>query len=179
MKKIILSKTSKFKYDKKFKKFVPRWGVLDDISESAIHKKFTLLSSRLETFKYWPCEYFIKGEELAEAGFFYTEKSDIVVCFCCSGELCKFKPFDDDAFKKHAKNFSTCKYINFKKGHEYVNHQRSQDGELKCSICYEQCRDILFHPCLHVCACSGCSLRLSSCPVCRQIIIFEQKIYIT
>ena len=119
MKKIILAKTNKFTYDRRTKKLVQNWGVLDNIIETASHAHYVQVSNRLNTFRMWPCDYFLRGEDLAEAGFFYYGKSDVVTCFSCNLELGNWRPFDD-VYKQHAIFSWSCKYLAFKKGLKYI-----------------------------------------------------------
>lgn len=119
MSKIVWTKTWKYKYNKKLKKFVPFWGVSDDIKKLSIYPGLAKLESRLQTFYLWPLEYIVSGKAMAAAGFFYKGNSDIVTCFCWGGQLFKCDPFDNDPCKKHANYFPSCKCINFKKGKKY------------------------------------------------------------
>ena len=40
----------------------------------------------------------------------------------------------------------------------------------ECCICTETTQLIIFAPCGHTCTCSGCSLRINTCPLCRGLI---------
>ncbi|XP_035788000.1 death-associated inhibitor of apoptosis 2-like [Anopheles albimanus] len=62
--------------------------------------------NRLATFAYWPVS-FIKPEELAEAGFYYTHQADEVKCAWCSGVIGRWE-LGDNAFQEHAKFFPGC-----------------------------------------------------------------------
>lgn len=183
MKKIILTKTSKYRYDKKLKKFIVRWTVLDDITRSSIHPSLATFSSRLETFNIWPSTDFIRADDLAEAGFFYSGHFDVFTCFSCGGQLTNRQIEGYNVFKSHAYFFPSCKFINHKKGRDFVarcseKHQ-GEDSVSKCSVCYDNTRSILFYPCLHLCACEVCSKKLSSCPMCRRLIDNKQKVFLT
>jgi hypothetical protein len=50
----------------------------------------------------------------------------------------------------------------------------------KCCICYENNVNILFLPCSHICVCSLCGLKetVSSCPMCRHVILVKKTAYI-
>lgn len=50
----------------------------------------------------------------------------------------------------------------------------------KCCICYENNVNIIFLPCSHICACSLCGLKesVSSCPMCRDVILVKKTAYI-
>lgn len=45
-----------------------------------------------------------------------------------------------------------------------------------CAICCDNPRDVIFHPCNHVCVCQVCNQDVESCPICRQEI--EKRIII-
>lgn len=57
--------------------------------------------ARLRSFDEWPRSMKQKPEQLSDAGFFYTEKSDRVICFSCGGGL---RDWDekDDPWEQHA-----------------------------------------------------------------------------
>lgn len=44
----------------------------------------------------------------------------------------------------------------------------------ECCICMSEPKDVVFMPCFHFYCCSGCSERLSKCPICRMPV--ERKI---
>lgn len=180
MKKILLAKTSKYTYDKKLKRLVLNWGVLNNIIASAAHSSYAQVTSRTTSFENWPCEYFLRGEDLAEAGFFYTKQLDHIVCFSCNLELGNWRPFDD-VDRQHALLSRGCKYLNFKRGQEYVRGQReeTEKDSLKCAICFDRPRNTLFIPCSHITACKECSRQLVNCPVCRELIREEKIVYIS
>lgn len=49
----------------------------------------------------------------------------------------------------------------------------------QCNICLENCKDTVFLPCRHLCACWGCAVRFSGgkCPTCRADVEAMQFIY--
>ena len=51
------------------------------------------------------------------------------------------------------------------------------DGNI-CTICVENPLEILFRPCMHVCACAKCARKLQSCPVCCAVPTRRDKIYL-
>lgn len=50
------------------------------------------------------------------------------------------------------------------------------DGD-ECVICMEKCKDTVFDPCRHRCACQSCASKLRSCPICRKNIAKQLLIY--
>lgn len=87
-------------------------------------------SARLRTFKEWPKSMKQRPKELCDAGFFYTYKSDCVICFSCGGTLRDWDE-DDIAWEQHALWFDTCNYVQLLKGQEYVNMMRNKIWEIK------------------------------------------------
>ncbi|KYN30933.1 Apoptosis inhibitor IAP [Trachymyrmex septentrionalis] len=73
-------------------------------------KDYRFESARLDSFKDWSYLW-IKPEELAAAGFYYTGESDKVKCFMCEIELIKWKP-EDNPIVKHKLNSRKCDFIN-------------------------------------------------------------------
>ena len=47
-----------------------------------------------------------------------------------------------------------------------------------CSVCIDKRKNIMFTPCNHVCVCEECSIKVSSCPICRGDIEKKTKVYI-
>lgn len=48
-----------------------------------------------------------------------------------------------------------------------------------CVVCMEQPRAVALLDCGHVCVCSECALRLSTCPVCRQHIVRTVRTFVS
>ncbi|XP_033105453.1 putative inhibitor of apoptosis [Anneissia japonica] len=69
-----------------------------------------IFATRLATFSSWPIELIISKTSLAEAGFFYTHKSDMVECYSCHGKI-KDWQIGDDAFKEHKRHFPRCALV--------------------------------------------------------------------
>lgn len=171
-----------YTFHKKTKKFVKKTYIEDDIVQSANFPEYGTKSSRLNTFTDWPIEYFLKSEDLAECGFFYTGKSDNVTCFSCGGGLNTWQP-SDDINLVHALFFPNCKYLNYQKGCEYVQtHQkkiRENHDSYKCNICLDKLKNILFLPCAHVTSCQSCARQMVNCPICRCLILEEKEVFLT
>jgi hypothetical protein len=58
-----------------------------------------------------------------------------------------------------------------------VQDEQTHNEELKCSICMENKKCIVFN-CGHLCSCHACSERLDICPVCRVKISSKMRVYI-
>jgi len=61
------------------------------------------------TFKKWPVA-FIDKNNLVEAGFYYTDHSDVVCCAFCVAQIGLWQE-GDDAFKEHQPWSPNCKFI--------------------------------------------------------------------
>lgn len=84
------------------------------------------LESRLSTFQTWPQGIKQRPNQLAEAGFFYTGFGDQTLCYCCGGGLQDWME-KDDPWEQHALWFSKCKFVNLKKGPEFVAKVKAQN----------------------------------------------------
>lgn len=80
---------------------------------------FAQPQQRLSSFEDWPVALTQKPQELAEAGFFYTGKGDLVTCFSCGGRLKGWEP-NDDPWQEHAKHYDDCQFLLLTKGFGYV-----------------------------------------------------------
>ena len=49
--------------------------------------------------------------------------------------------------------------------------------EDRCKVCLDKKSDCLFMPCNHLCCCTGCSMALKTCPVCRTKLKTILKVY--
>ncbi|GBP70942.1 E3 ubiquitin-protein ligase IAP-3 [Eumeta japonica] len=83
------------------------------------YPQYATTSARLITFKEWPKSLPVKPEDLADAGFFYTGRSDKTLCFYCGGGLRDWKD-NDNPWEEHAVWFARCKFLLLVKGNEYV-----------------------------------------------------------
>lgn len=81
---------------------------------------YAIESSRLRTFDEWPRAMKQRPRELIDAGFFYTHKSDRVICFSCGGILRDWCE-NDIPWEQHALWYDTCSYLQLTKGQEYID----------------------------------------------------------
>ncbi|XP_043280002.1 baculoviral IAP repeat-containing protein 7-B-like isoform X2 [Venturia canescens] len=84
------------------------------------HPEYASYDARLSTFKSWPKSMPQTKECLADAGFWYTGRSDQTICYHCGGGLKDWEP-TDDPWEQHAQWFSKCYYLLMVKGQAYVN----------------------------------------------------------
>lgn len=72
---------------------------------------YTVKSKRLESFVgKWPPNHFIKPEELAEAGLYYTGPGDRCQCAWCKGGLLNWE-VGDTALGEHQRHFPECPFV--------------------------------------------------------------------
>ena len=69
--------------------------------------------------KNWPVKEHVIPHEMADAGFYYSDDSDRVICFYCGGGLKNWEP-KDNLWYEHAKWFPLCEYVLKKQGMDYV-----------------------------------------------------------
>lgn len=53
-----------------------------------------------------------------------------------------------------------------------------EDSERECVICLSAPKDTVLVPCGHFCVCSSCAANVPSCPMCRTVIQFRQKVFL-
>lgn len=161
-------------------------------------------SARLASFSDWPKSMKQTPQQMADAGFFYTGKSDIVQCFCCGGALRGWLS-EDDPWTEHANNFSGCYYVNLTKSNDSTHRSRPKEALVKtdsaekaeasvsthneayedeeaddkvCKVCYNRPYDTVFMPCGHVVACRKCATSVSKCPLCNDQYTNIVRIYL-
>lgn len=81
--------------------------------------EFAIETARLRSFDEWPKTMKQKPEQLSDAGFFYTQKGDRVICFSCGGGLRDWDE-QDDPWEQHALWYSKCDYLRLMKGPQYI-----------------------------------------------------------
>ena len=79
-----------------------------------VHQNYVTEQSRLKSFSSWPPALPQQPQELAEAGFFYTGRSDQVKCFYCDGGLESWEAADSP-WGEHQKWFSDCAFVKMKR----------------------------------------------------------------
>lgn len=52
------------------------------------------------------------------------------------------------------------------------------DDDSECVICLSAPKDTVLVPCGHYCVCSSCAANVPSCPMCRTVIQFRQKVFL-
>ena len=64
---------------------------------------------RRKTFKYWRLS-FMDVNQLAAAGFFFTNRGDVVRCAFCEAEIGQWVEGDDE-FKEHQRWSPSCAFV--------------------------------------------------------------------
>lgn len=82
--------------------------------------EFAIETVRLQTFDEWPKTLKQRPKQLSDAGFFYTQKGDRVICFSCGGGLCDWVE-QDDPWEQHAIWYDKCEYLRLVKGFDFIN----------------------------------------------------------
>lgn len=58
------------------------------------------------------------------------------------------------------------------------NSNEGGECENECVICLCVPKDTVLVPCGHFCVCSSCAANVPSCPMCRTVIQFRQKVFL-
>lgn len=87
--------------------------------------EYVMKADRLLSFACWPATMMQTGEQLSNAGFFYTQRGDWVKCFCCGGGLRDWHE-SDDPWEEHATWFSKCEYLRLIKGERFVDKVKAK-----------------------------------------------------
>lgn len=81
--------------------------------------EYAIETARLRSFDEWPKTMKQRPDQLSDAGFFYTQKGDRVICFSCGGGLRDWDE-QDDPWEQHALWYSKCDYLRLIKGPQYI-----------------------------------------------------------
>jgi len=152
-------------------------------------KNYSLLESRFNSFKEWPISMKQTPKDMSKAGFYYTGKSDKVICFSCGLGLNNWEE-TDNPWVEHAKWNPSCEHLNKEKGEAFIkevldgharqSHEKNSELEapsttpiinvneqLLCRVCYAERRTVVSLPCRHLATCKFCNNKLIRCPICR------------
>ena len=84
------------------------------------HLRYMNYSKRLDSYKLWPMSLSQRPEHMADAGFYYTQSGNRLLCFSCGGGLKDWTP-KDTPWYEHARWFPRCQYLILKRGKEFIN----------------------------------------------------------
>ena len=89
------------------------------VRQRAQFPRFATEYSRLRTYDEWPKQMKQTPAQLADAGLYYTNRGDRVVCFSCGGGLHTWEEHDIP-WEQHALYYGDkCEYVRLLKGNEY------------------------------------------------------------
>lgn len=147
---------------------------------------------REETFKYWPSQCTQKVSLLSQAGFFYTQLNDCVVCHCCGIKIHAFRT-NDSPLQIHAWQNVNCQFLKDTFGTIYVQTEvlklqqkmelpkfkkkENTSFDIICKICMIDDINYALDPCGHIVTCRNCLSKLKKCPICQSKIYDHLKIY--
>lgn len=98
---------------------------------------FTTFISRLKTFNSFPLTSPQDKYSLAESGFIYSGKKDIVECFCC-GLILHHWEKEDNPWIEHSRWNPKCVYVLLSKGNQFVENVVKKYGKI-IDICDCDC----------------------------------------
>ncbi|CAG0886460.1 unnamed protein product [Darwinula stevensoni] len=90
-----------------------------DGTDEVLFPEFVTEAARRRTFRTWLKSSPIKPQDLVDAGFFYTGRSDRVRCFHCGEGLRAWEP-GEDPWTEHARWSPQCGHVIRMKGEEFV-----------------------------------------------------------
>ncbi|KAL4237080.1 Baculoviral IAP [Mactra antiquata] len=93
------------------------------------HPRYATVEARAKTFERWPKQT-VSVDKLAEAGFVYVLKDDIVECFDCGGGLRDWPDFADP-WEQHALAFRTCPHVRRSKGDSFITKVNTTNGDCR------------------------------------------------
>ncbi|XP_062570422.1 putative inhibitor of apoptosis [Saccostrea cucullata] len=97
--------------------------------EKPKYPKYSILATRMASFKNWPISGIVSPNDLSKAGFYYNGANDTVCCFFCGGKLAEWKR-GDDPWIEHAHWFPNCQFVQQCKGNSSFKHKQDQKEEL-------------------------------------------------
>lgn len=170
--------------------------------------RFSLVYDRISTFAQWPMSLKVRPRPLADAGFFYTGRSDRTTCFCCGVGVWQWLD-DDDPWQEHARHSPACEYLLLKKGTDFIknislkdrpppppppppplpriapmepapnDNQSAQESRAQCKVCMNAEVQVVCLPCAHLVTCADCVFGLNSCALCRQEIKQTMRVFLS
>ncbi|KAJ8314616.1 hypothetical protein KUTeg_006766 [Tegillarca granosa] len=87
----------------------------------AKHPHYANPKRRLETFRSWLYHNVQHPQQLVEAGFYYTDSTDVVRCFHCDIGLAEWD-VQDDPWVEHARHSPQCFFLREKRGTAFVDN---------------------------------------------------------
>lgn len=81
-------------------------------------------------------------------------------------EFIKLSTYNFDEVKKYVDHLNKSNII-------YPKKIFGDDEDIKCIVCFENDKSIVYSPCGHYICCIECSNELNKCPLCRISILFK------
>ncbi|KAE9521454.1 hypothetical protein AGLY_018154 [Aphis glycines] len=94
------------------------------------YPEFTTFTSRLKTFNLFPLTSSQDKYSLAESGFIYSGKKDIVESFCCGLILHRWEK-EDNPWIEHSRWNSKCVFVLLSKGNQFVENIVKKYGSIE------------------------------------------------
>ncbi|XP_050057852.1 death-associated inhibitor of apoptosis 1-like isoform X2 [Aphis gossypii] len=94
------------------------------------YPEFTTFISRLKTFNLFPLTSSQDKYSLAESGFIYSGKKDIVECFCCGIILHRWEK-EDNPWIEHSRWNPKCVFVLLSKGNQFVENVVKKYGSIE------------------------------------------------
>ncbi|XP_033740988.1 baculoviral IAP repeat-containing protein 2-like [Pecten maximus] len=91
--------------------------------------QYAIRVSRLKTYNKWSDSHFLKSNDLSEAGFFYSEKGDTVVCYYCGLALNSWES-GDRPWTEHARWSPNCTHVLNILGPNFIKETLGCDGDV-------------------------------------------------
>lgn len=161
------------------------------------YANYSDLETRRETYSNWVRSMKQNPQECAEAGFFYINRGDKLVCYHCGIGIKNWEDTDNpweehlrwspDCY--HAKNIGRVNVQNMEAqnpsapaGPIIFNNNTVQvpsSGQVvpKCLKCGENKPDIIVLPCLHLNICNNCYPSVPTCLTCHKDRKGVQRIF--
>ncbi|AIS92109.1 inhibitor of apoptosis 5 [Erinnyis ello granulovirus] len=162
---------------------------LDHI-DHVIHRDYSLAEHRVNSYVNFPKILKHLIPQLSECGFYYTNCSDVVVCYACNVHARDLQ-INTNAWQLHKSLNNNCPLLYVRKQHNICvtdsgaggggdNEQivvpsapeyRSYHYTLpKCLNCGDRYIDAVLLPCYHFCVCQECALTCVQCKACNVFV---------
>lgn len=152
------------------------------------YEELSTVKKRLSTFTFWPSSF--EPIALAEAGLFYTNKSDNCKCkffltlsfkphnsqisfagFSCCGEIANFNA-DSEPSKMHAEMYPECLFVK-----KLLKAFSPFDDGNRCMRCEINEKDMICEPCNHLAFCNSCKNFVDNCAYCSEKCTSFKKMF--
>ena len=99
-------------------------------------------------------------------------------CFKCDNNICQKCAYNTIKNKELVFPYlPSVQFVNPNEPKGGNNGTKTDENNMKCCVCFDKVKLILFRPCNHIICCKKCSERLDTCPKCRAIIQSKEDVY--